>query len=169
MEIWDILDADGKKTGRTVECGTKLRQNEFHLVVHTWIVDLYSNVLIQKRAKHLEWMPGRWTVSGGCAFCGEEGVDAAMRQTREQLGLNLPSYKFMKIDSIRTGNDFTDIYFVAGAREEFLPVILGKKVADAFWTSWRGMMEMVQRDEFLHYEYFEMLKNVVCNDNVKIM
>lgn len=169
MEIWDVLDAHGRKTGRTVQRGTKLGQNEYHLVVHTWLVDLYGNFLIQKRAKHLEWMPGRWTVSCGCVFCGEEGVDAAMRQTREELGLNLASYKFMKIERSRTDNNFTDIYFVAGAREEFIPLILGDNVADAFWTSWRGMIEMVQRDEFLKYEYLAVLESFVCKGNVFTM
>jgi isopentenyldiphosphate isomerase len=165
MEIWDILDAEGKKTGRTVQRGTRLRQDEYHLVVHIWVVDLNGNILIQKRAKHLLWMPGRWAVTGGSATCDEESIDAAMRQTSEELGFTLASYKFMKIDRIKSNDQFTDIYFVAGAREEFLPVILGDTVADAFWTSWRGMMEMVLRNEFLHYEYFEMLEKIVCNND----
>jgi isopentenyldiphosphate isomerase len=166
MEIWDILDAEGRKIGRTVQKGTKLRQNEYHLVVHIWVVDLHGNILIQKRAKHLEWMPGKWTVTGGSALCNEESIDAAMRQTSEELGLHLTSYKFMKINRIKSNDQFTDIYFVAGAREDFLPVILSDKVADSFWISWRGMMEMMQRNEFLHYEYLEMLETIICNNDV---
>jgi isopentenyldiphosphate isomerase len=166
MEIWDILDAEGRKIGRTVQKGTKLRPNEYHLVVHIWVVDLNGNILIQKRAKHLEWMPGKWTITGGSAIHNEESIDAAMRKTSEELGLNLVTYKFMKVNRMKSNNQFTDVYFVAGAREDFLPIVLSGKVADAFWTSWRGMMEMVQRNEFVHYEYLELLKNIICNSGV---
>lgn len=161
MEIWDILDTEGKKTGKTVQRGTNLQQNEFHLVVHIWIVDLHGNMLIQKRATHLEWMPGAWAVTSAAAFTNETSIDAAVRGTGEELGLYLRADKFLKMSSIKSQNQFTDVYIVAGPREDFLPVVLGDRVADAFWTSWRGMMEMKYRNEFLHYEYLDQLKNVI--------
>lgn len=159
MEFWDILDTEGKKTGRTVQRGTKLLQNEYHLVVHIWIVDFHGNLLIQKRAKHLEWMPGAWTITSSDVIKNEESIDAAVRGTVEDLGLHLSVDNFMKINRVKNHDQFTDIYLVAGSREVFFPVVLGAGVADAFWTSWRGMMEMQHRDEFLHYEYLDIVKS----------
>lgn len=161
MEIWDILDNEGTRTGRTVQRGTKLQHNEFHLVVHIWVVDLHGNILIQKRAKHLEWMPGAWAVTSGTVVKNETSIDAAVRTTGEELGLYLSPCKFMKISSVQSHNQFTDIYLVTGSREDFLPIILGDNVADSFWTSWRGMMEMRRREEFLHYEYLDVVKTGV--------
>lgn len=37
MEFWDILDRNGNKTGKTVERGKPMRQDEYHLVVQVWI------------------------------------------------------------------------------------------------------------------------------------
>jgi isopentenyldiphosphate isomerase len=159
MELWDILDAEGKRTGRIVQKGAKLRQNEFHLVVHIWVVDIYENILIQKRARHLEWMPGIWAVTSGAVIANESSIDAAVREMGEELGLHLNPLKFMKMNRIKSKNQFTDIYLVAGPREDFLPLILGDNVADSFWISWRGMMEMKNRDEFLHYEYLHEFKD----------
>jgi isopentenyldiphosphate isomerase len=161
MELWDILDAEGRLTGRTVQKGTNLKKNEFHLVVHIWVVDLHENILIQKRAKHLDWMPGIWAITSGAVITNETSIDAAVRETGEELGLHLNPSKFTKMNRIKSQNQFTDIYLVAGPREDFLPIILGKKVADSFWTSWRGILEMKHRNEFLHYEYLTELKTVI--------
>ena len=38
MEYWDIYDRSGNKTGRTVERGMPMAQDEYHLVVHVWVV-----------------------------------------------------------------------------------------------------------------------------------
>jgi hypothetical protein len=65
------------------------------------------------------------------------------------------------MDRVKSHNQFTDIYIIGGSREDFLPVVLGDRVEDAFWTSWRGMMEMKYRNEFLHYEYLDQLKSVI--------
>ncbi len=161
MEFWDILDSEGKKTGKTIQRGTKLQQNEYHLVVHIWIVDFHGNILIQKRAKDLDWMPGVWAVTSGAVKKNETSIDAAIRQTGEELGLHLKSFNIVKLRSIKIKNQFTDIYLVPGSREDFLPVILGKHVADAFWTSWRGMTEMQNRNEFVYYEYLDELKTAI--------
>ena len=37
VELWDILDKDGRLTGRTVEKGRPLKEGEYHLIVHIWI------------------------------------------------------------------------------------------------------------------------------------
>lgn len=161
MEIWDILDAEGRKTGRTVQKGARLQHNEFLLVVHIWVVDSHGNILIQKRAQHLEWMPGIWAVTSGVVTMNESSINAAVRETGEELGLHLNPFKFNKMNRVKSQNQFTDIYLVAGPREDFLPLILGEKVADSFWTSWRGMMEMKNRDEFLHYDYLDELGNQI--------
>jgi hypothetical protein len=40
MEIWDILDINGNKTGKTKIRGHKLNKSEYHLVIHVWIKKL---------------------------------------------------------------------------------------------------------------------------------
>ncbi|NLD99227.1 MAG: NUDIX domain-containing protein [Fibrobacter sp.] len=160
MEIWDVLDIDGNRTGKTVQRGTKLDSNEFHLVVHVWISDLNGNFLIQKRAKHLEWMPGIWAATGGAVIHNESSLDAAVRETREELGLDISPDRFIKLKRIKETGKIADIYLVSGAREDFLPIILCDEVADVFWASWKAMVEMVQRNEFVPYEYLNALKDV---------
>jgi len=39
MEIWDILDKNGNMTGKTITRGDNLRDGEYHLIVHIWIIN----------------------------------------------------------------------------------------------------------------------------------
>jgi isopentenyldiphosphate isomerase len=50
MELWDILDENGNKTGSTIERGQPIRQDEYYLIVHKWIKNSNGEYLITKRA-----------------------------------------------------------------------------------------------------------------------
>lgn len=47
MERWDILDGNGNKTGKTIQRGKAMGQDEYHLVVnlriHLHILRIYLN------------------------------------------------------------------------------------------------------------------------------
>lgn len=47
MELWDIYNENREKTGRTIVRGQKLGENEYHLVVHMWIINSNGQFLIQ--------------------------------------------------------------------------------------------------------------------------
>ena len=80
MEIWDIYDINGQKTGRTIERGKRLEEGDYHLGVHIWPKDELGRFLIQKRAPHLDLLPDTWAATGGSAFAGEDSLSAAMRE-----------------------------------------------------------------------------------------
>ncbi|WP_259472748.1 hypothetical protein [Clostridium estertheticum] len=51
MELWDILDANGEKTGKTVERRRPMGQDEYHLVVNVWIKIGMENFQLQDIAR----------------------------------------------------------------------------------------------------------------------
>jgi isopentenyl-diphosphate Delta-isomerase len=65
------------------------RTGAWHRAVHVWIVS-GSRILLQRRALAKENWPGKWDVSvAGHVGAGESAVDAAIREAREELGLEL--------------------------------------------------------------------------------
>ena len=58
VEMCDVVDEFGTRTGRAVIRGTELAPGEFHLVVHIWIRDETGEYLIERRAPDLESDPG---------------------------------------------------------------------------------------------------------------
>ncbi|MDR0904784.1 MAG: NUDIX domain-containing protein [Oscillospiraceae bacterium] len=102
-ELWDIYDAAGNPTGRTHRRGEPLADGDYHLAVRAWIMNSKGEIFITKRAdgKH---GGGDWEVPGGAAISGETSLDAAVRETREEIGVDLQidgAYKFYSYSFLR--------------------------------------------------------------------
>lgn len=88
MELWDVLDENGIKTGRLVERGKSLERGDYHLVVFVWIVNSEGNFLISKRSQHKSGA-GKWETVGGAVIAGETSLQSALREVKEELALTL--------------------------------------------------------------------------------
>ena len=88
MEYWDIYDKHKRKTGKIIKRGDALQDEEYHLVVNIWIKNKNNDFLITRRAAKRSF-PLMWECTGGSAIKGETSLDAACREVKEELGLNL--------------------------------------------------------------------------------
>ncbi|MDE6415740.1 MAG: NUDIX domain-containing protein [Duncaniella sp.] len=87
-EIFPVVTPEGTVTGCATrgEChsGSKL----LHPVVHIHVFDRKGRLFLQKRPDWKDIQPGKWDTSvGGHVDYGEEIIDAAMREAREELGI----------------------------------------------------------------------------------
>ena len=87
-ELWDIYDAEGRKTGRVQRRGDPFAEGDKHLCVHIWIKNSRGEYLLTKRAPEKS-MAGLWECTGGSALLGEDSLTAALREVREETGLLL--------------------------------------------------------------------------------
>lgn len=107
-ELWDIYDINRKPTGRTVERGKPMKQGEYHIVVNVWIRNSKGEWLISKRTPNKHF-PLLWEPTGGSAVSGESGFDAAIRETREELGVELdPEKGTLFVSAKREYKEFPD-------------------------------------------------------------
>lgn len=157
MEMWDILDGDGNRTGRTIVRGNALKEGEYHLVVHIWILNSKGEILIQKRSEHLKYAPGIWATTGGSAIQGEDSITAACRETKEELGIEInPKCKPIRY---KRKNDFTDIWVVESDVHLKDIVLQKEEVSDAKWVTKQELKLMIHKGEFHKYNdaYFKLL------------
>jgi isopentenyldiphosphate isomerase len=78
------------------------RDGDWHVVAHVWIVTPDGRVLLQRRATMKENWPGYWDVSAaGHLSAGESAIDAAIRETREELGLAIAADDLTHIGTVR--------------------------------------------------------------------
>jgi isopentenyldiphosphate isomerase len=126
MELIDILDAQGNKTGRVKPKAEVHRDGDWHRAVHVWILGPGDQVLLQRRSKNKENNPGKWDVSvAGHLSAGEGSVQAALREIKEEIGLILASndlsYQFTVTeeqilnDGRYIDREFHDVYFARKA------------------------------------------------------
>ena len=107
-ELWDIYDINRKPTGRTVERGKPMKQGEYHIVVNVWIRNSKGEWLISRRTPNKHF-PLLWEPTGGSAVSGESSFDAAIRETREELGVELdPEKGTLFVSAKRQYKEFPD-------------------------------------------------------------
>ncbi|SDE67053.1 Isopentenyldiphosphate isomerase [Pricia antarctica] len=122
-ELVDILDSEGKFTGRT---GLKSEAHEngwFHATVHIWFFTSDGSVLIQQRAKNKDAHPLLWDVSvAGHVGAGEQIEDAAVREVKEEIGLEIINADLQEIGIFKAIHKHTENLLDC----EFHHVFLGK-------------------------------------------
>ena len=158
MEKWDILNADGEFVGKTTLRGKcNLKNGEYHLVVHIWVVSSRGDFLIQKRSENKKLMPGEWAATGGAAISGEDSFTAANRELYEELGISSDEQTLKKLARIKRRNSLLDIWYINTDVECESLRLQEDEVADARWVSRAEFENMIENGDFHNYgkEYFQ--------------
>lgn len=88
-ELVDVIDLSRQKTGEVLPRVLLFPQKKHFLSVHVWVVNAQKQFLLQKRSLNKKVDAGLWSVCGGVVDSGETSVEAAVRETREEVGLCL--------------------------------------------------------------------------------
>jgi isopentenyldiphosphate isomerase len=97
-EYIDIVDHLGKPTEKIALKSEAHKNGWFHNTVHVWLYTSKREVLLQQRSHKKLIHPLLWDVSSaGHIDAGETFVEAALRETKEEIGLQLKSQDLFKI------------------------------------------------------------------------
>ena len=125
MELWDIYDKDRNKTGRTMKRGEPMKDGDYHLVVHICIFSSDGKMLIQQRQPFKDGWSNLWDITvGGRWVAGVTRIDAAVREVREVVGIQLSPAELRKTMTIDFGHGFDDIARRIAALEEVESIFL---------------------------------------------
>lgn len=161
MEIWDIYDKDRNNTGRTIVRGEKLKDGDYHLVIHAWIVNSEGKLLIQKRAKTVTVCPNMWAMTGGSAVKGENSYETCLREVSEELGVK-PDMKNAKLIFTKLRQDkITDVWVI---KQDFAIdscKLQKEEVSDAKWVSKEEIKILLEKKKFIDYKYIDNLFQLI--------
>jgi isopentenyldiphosphate isomerase len=138
MELFDMLDCRGGKTGEVTSRDEAHRTGTWHGAFHCTIVNLrQGTVLFQKRSHTKTIAPGKYDVSAGGHYAAGEPVErAAPREIREELGLEVQFSELVPL-----GRRVFVYCFTEGIREcEFQDIFLLPRIV-------RPEQLKLQRDE----------------------
>ena len=97
-ELVDILDADGKPTGKTAMKSEAHLKGLFHPTAHIWLYTKDKKILIQQRGKEKDTFPLLWDVSVAGHVCARENIVAsAIREIEEEIGLTVSNNDLEKV------------------------------------------------------------------------
>jgi len=152
MENWDILDSDRKHTGRTVQRGKPMRQDEYHLVVHVWIKNAKGQFLIQKRAPNKTYA-NLWSITGGSAVSGDDSLKTALKEAYEEIGVKLDPKRGLIVHQqkrqLPNFPDFVDVWLFTQDFELAQLKLQPDEVSDARWADKENIRELLKNSEFV--------------------
>lgn len=137
MEKWDLYTKYREKTGKEHVRGERIPDGFYHLVVHVWIRNRKGEYLISQRSANRPTFPLMWECVGGSVLKGESSIDGALREVKEEVGLDLEPETgrvlFTKIRS--TFNDIVDVWLFEYDGDLHLENATTDEVADCRWMT----------------------------------
>lgn len=161
-EFWDIVDENGNKTGRLHERGTPMQKGKYHLSVSVWIINSEGKFLISKRTPTKNF-PNMWEPTGGSAIAGEDSLSAALRESKEELGITLDPQNgnlFRCYTYPHSSGDGAAYFNVWVFRQEIdisAVVLQPEETCDAIWASKEQIKQMIGDKEFIAFSYIDEL------------
>lgn len=163
MELWDVLDEQGRKTGRLHTRGEPMAPGDFHLIVDVWIQNDAGQYLIARRAPEKEPFALCWAMTCGSAVAGDDSLSAALRETREELGLVLdPATGCMRrrwVDPLY--GCIVDVWFFRQNVTLDALVLQLEETDQAAWATREEIFEMIEDGRFLARERVPYLKELL--------
>ena len=112
-DIFDIVNDRDEVIGRGARSDVH-RLGHKHRAVHVLVYNSRGRIFLQKRSQQKDTFPGAWDSSAaGHLDCGEDYDQCALRELREEIGLDLknPPQRLFKIEAcLETGQEFVWVY-----------------------------------------------------------
>lgn len=161
-EIWDLYDENRVLFGKEHIRGEQMPIDGYHLVVHVWIKNSKGEYLISQRAANRPTYPLMWECVGGSVVKGEDSLQGAIRETKEEVGVDLLPENgqviFTKTRKIIDGkiyNDIMDVWLFEYDGEVDLDNATTDEVAQAAWMNREQIKELFEQNVFVGtLEYF---------------
>lgn len=162
MEVLDLYDKNGLKTGKKINRGDDIPINHYHLVVHIIIKNSQGEFLIQRRSDTKILLPGLWAFTGGAATSGEDSKTAAIRELSEETGIDLnPEDLHQKCRMLR-GKSIADIWYAYLDVDVSILKFQVEEVSALAFASEDQLREMIQKGIFHSYDkqYLDEVFNI---------
>jgi isopentenyl-diphosphate Delta-isomerase len=121
----DVLDEEGVFTGQVSNIQEVHDKGFWHRTAHLWIVNAEGQILLQRRSGHVVNHPNCLDIStSGHVDSGETGLQAAVREASEELGLTVNPNEIVRIKELKNyGEDACENKF----NFEFVDILILKK------------------------------------------
>lgn len=160
LEYLDVLDNQGKRTGKIIE-KTELKEHGGNFgLVHLWVVNDKKEILIAQCGPVNGKFPNQWTESaGGYIRTKESKKQAALREMKETLGIALTmddlTHHFTSLTPPDKMRYFFDIYIIY----KNINILEKNKVSELKYVSIEEFKKLIKQEKLVNYDYLPELIN----------
>ena len=142
--------------------GEQLPIDGYHLVVHVWIRNSKGEYLIAQRSANRPTFPLVWECVDGSVIKGEDSLQGALREVKEEVGVDLLPEKghvilsdIKKIEFGKVVNKIVDVWLFEYDGEVDLSNATTDEVAQVAWMGRSQIKELFDANMFVDtLEYF---------------
>lgn len=169
MEQRDIYDLYGQKTGKIIGRNDPLLPGEYCRTVCVCVFNGKGELLLQKRTPNKALWANLWDITAaGGVLAGENGQQAAERELKEEMGLDI-SFEGVRPKLTTYFRDgFSDVFTVVKDVALSDLTLQREEVADARWASQQEIEKMMDEGGFIPYfrSYIRVLFELFEKNNV---
>ena len=164
MEIRDLYDGERKLTGETIVKGEKVPQGRYYLTVMVFMENSKGELLLQKRSKI---KGSKYATTGGHPKTGETSLSGIQTEIEEELGIKIEDSRLKLFKTVKTEDDFVDVYYYKGDIDLDKLVFQEEEVEFAKYFSLAEIDDLIKDNKFLeaHIEYLDYYKEFKNNKN----
>lgn len=155
QEYFDVLDEKGNFTGNVESREICHSKGLWHKAVVVFIINSKDQVLLQKRSPNKKLWPNMWDITaGGHVLKGEFGFEAIVRETKEELGIDLDKQEITFIGSAISSNiksdiinnHFNEFYIVNKDVDETKLKLQKEEVSEVKWIDKNEILEKIKNN-----------------------
>ena len=163
MEMVDKLNNKREPLNKITERSVKT-DGEYRQSVHVWILNSKGEFLIQKRTPNKKFFPNMWSQTGGGVDEGETTLQAALRECKEGLGIDINKKNIEFMLSFKRKYDFVDVWLVRHDYNISELVLQEDEVADVKWATIDEIRNLMKSGELaksidIYFDVFITLIN----------
>ena len=151
-EIWDLYDARGNKSEKTIErnSGERIPDGLYHIVCDILVQHEDGSYLLMERDHNKDVYPGYFeAAAGGSAITGESPLMCAVRELREETGIIVSTDDLELVNHIVVDRNhciFFSYYVKVKCKKDSVTLQEGETVGYR-WVDEKGFLEYVDSDK----------------------
>lgn len=148
MELIQIVDENGDFTGVVLDKEEAHDKNLLHNEVAVFIINDYNQVLLEKRSANKRFNPNKWALCAGHVDAYESLEDAAIREIKEEIGIDVPKDDLHKYSgkelTLRDRNShITYFYYVKTNKREDDFTVQFEELSEVKWFDIDNVINMI--------------------------
>lgn len=154
MEIRDLYDDNKKLTNETIKKGEKVPKGRYYLTVVVWIENSNNEFLIQKTSKE---KGSYYSTTGGHPKSGETSIQGIVTEIKEELGLSINQKDLVLFKTIKTNDDFVDLYYLKKDIDIKEIKVQKEEVEKVKWMRQEEIERLIKNRQFLppHIDFYK--------------
>lgn len=159
-EIWDVYDENRNLTDRTHRRGDPLPKGDYHIIVHVWLKNIDGRFMITKRAPNKGY-PNMWECTGGSAVSGDDSIAAAIREVKEETGLDVQPEFGKCLFNFKREDNFCDVWVFTQHLDISKVVLQENETTDVKYATKDEILTMTKNGEFVKFDYLNKLFEMI--------